>query len=236
MIKQAKPLNRKAYGSIGHLPNSRMGPSDHAVHAGQEKICTERVRDRHDLVIVQEKLDGSCTAVTKLDGEILALGRKGYLARSSPFRMHHLFADWVEKRKGRFHAILSDGEWIVGEWLAQAHSTIYSVHAHQAWMPFDLFREGQRVIHEELVARLDIHFYRPHTLHVGTAIGVEEAMRRHEAWHYPCDQTEGVVYRVERKGRVDFLAKWVRPDKIDGKYLETVTGGEPVWNIHPDLL
>lgn len=236
MSDDRKPLNRKAYGSIGHLPNSRMGPADHAVHHGQQAICTERVRDLHDLVIVQEKLDGSCTAVAKLNSEILALGRRGYLARTSPFRMHHLFADWVEKRNDQFHYILSDGEWIVGEWLAQAHGTIYCVNHYQAWMPFDLFREGQRVLYEEIITRLDIHFYRPHTLHVGTAISVEEAMRRHEAWHYPCDQTEGVVYRVERKGVVDFLAKWVRPEKVDGKYLESVTGGDPVWNIHPGLL
>ena len=41
---------------------------------------------------------------------------------------------------------------------------------------------------------------------------------------------EGVVYRVERKGKVDFLAKWVRPDKDDGKYLENISGREPVFN------
>jgi len=31
------------------------------------------------------------------------------------------------------------------------------------------------------------------------------------------DPIEGLVYRVERKGKVDFLAKWVRPDKV-GRY------------------
>jgi hypothetical protein len=28
-----------------------------------------------------------------------------------------------------------------------------------------------------------------------------------------------LVYRVEREGKVDFLAKWVRGDKEDGKYM-----------------
>lgn len=31
---------------------------------------------------------------------------------------------------------------------------------------------------------------------------------------------EGLVYRCERKGEFDFMAKWVRPDFIPGKYLE----------------
>jgi hypothetical protein len=38
---------------------------------------------------------------------------------------------------------------------------------------------------------------------------------------------EGVVYRVEDKDRVLFLAKWVRGDKVDGKYLFQ---NPPIWN------
>jgi hypothetical protein len=58
-------------------------------------------------------------------------------------------------------------------------------------------------------------------------------MEIHKQHHYPCDEIEGVVYRVERYGLVDFLAKYVRPDKVDGKHLETVTGAGPVWNWRP---
>jgi hypothetical protein len=32
---------------------------------------------------------------------------------------------------------------------------------------------------------------------------------------------------------VDFLAKWVRPDKVDGMYLPEISGKEPVWNWRP---
>ena len=34
------------------------------------------------------------------------------------------------------------------------------------------------------------------------------------------------MWRVEREGKVDFLAKFVRQGKIDGKYLN----GDDVWN------
>ena len=47
------------------------------------------------------------------------------------------------------------------------------------------------------------------------------------------DPVEGAVWRVERKDTVDFLVKYVRPDKVDGSYLDSVTGQEPVWNWQP---
>jgi hypothetical protein len=58
-------------------------------------------------------------------------------------------------------------------------------------------------------------------------------MAIHELVQWPCDEIEGVVYRVERKGKVDFLAKYVRPDKVDGSYLPEVSGREAVWNWRP---
>jgi hypothetical protein len=67
-IEQKKPLGIRAYGSIGHLPGSRLGTSDRSVPPGQAAICTTRPRDSHDVVIVQEKLDGSCTAVANGEG------------------------------------------------------------------------------------------------------------------------------------------------------------------------
>ncbi len=41
---------------------------------------------------------------------------------------------------------------------------------------------------------------------------------------------EGVVYRLERKGKVGFLVRYVRPDKRDGIYLPELSGQAAVWN------
>ena len=76
----------------------------------------------------------------------------------------------------------------------------------------------------------------PRLIHDGPPISVDAAMGMHGLGDHGADEPEGVVYRVERKGRFDFMAKWVRPDKVDGKYLPDVSTSvvsEPVWNWRP---
>lgn len=68
-----KPLERKNYGSIPHLPNSRMGQSDKHCHKGQAKIATKQARGGKDEIFAQEKLAGSNVGIAKKEGKILAL-------------------------------------------------------------------------------------------------------------------------------------------------------------------
>ena len=229
-----KPLGRKAYGSIGHLPNSRLGPSDHSVHAGQARICTTKTRDKHDTVIVQEKLDGSCVAVARLDGVLHPLSRAGWPASSSRYEQHWLFDQWVWMHQERFMGVLRDGERIVGEWLSQAHGTRYEFSdGMEPFAAFDIMVEDRRLTFREFEDRAGSLFSLPKLLHAGPPISVDAAMKIHADKHSGCDEPEGVVYRVERKGEVDFLAKWVRPDKVDGKYLPEMSGKPAVWNWRP---
>ena len=232
-----KPLGGKNYGSIPHLPGSRMGPADHHVHDGQERICNVRTRDKHDTVIVQEKLDGSNVGVAKVDGEIVALSRAGYLARTSKYEQHHKFADWVDENKKRFSDLLYDGERIVGEWLLQAHGTRYKLR-HEPFVAFDLMAGKIRATHQELVERAGEIFYLPYIVHIGGALSIDDAMAELGKYgkHGAIDPIEGAIWRVERFDpkfgcrTVDFLAKYVRPDKADGCYLPEINGGVTVWN------
>lgn len=227
-----KPLRRKAYGSIGHLPGSRTGPGDHTITGGQARICTEKVRDRHDLVVVQEKLDGSCVAVARLGDGLHALGRAGWPAQSSRWAQHQHFAAWVREHAERFLTVLHPGERLVGEWLAQAHGTRYALEDREPFAAFDLMCEDTRAPFDEFQHRVGGVFEQPTLLHRGRPLAVEDALRLHARpeGHWPSDGIEGVVYRVERRGTVDFLAKYVLPDKIDGRYLPEMSGKPPVWN------
>ena len=232
-----KPLGRKAYGSIPHLPGSRLGPADHHCHPGQDAICMTKARDRHDRIIVTEKLDGSNVAVAKLNGEILALTRAGYLATSSPYEQHHFFAAWVAEHGRRFGDMLEDGERLNGEWLAMAHGTRYEL-PHEPFVAFDIMEGSNRLPYD--IVRSRCGHYDVETalvLHDGAPIHIDDILPMIEtSGHGALDPVEGAVWRVERKGRFDFIAKWVRPDKVDGKYLPELTGCAPIWHWRPTMV
>lgn len=234
-MKNIKPLGQKAYGSIPHLPNSRMGDGDHHIEEGQAIIATLKARDKDDLIIVQEKLDGSNCAVAKVGGKIIALGRSGYLADTSPWEQHQLFSKWVALEYARFDKLLKEGERVCGEWLAQAHGTIYKL-PHEPFVPFDIIMVNERSLHQDFVVRVQsLGFTVPHLIHIGDPLSIEKALKGIEvSGHGAVDEVEGVVYRVERKGRVDFLTKYVKPHKTDGKYLPERNDGRIVWNWYPE--
>jgi len=74
-----------------------MGIADHKCHDGQKQIVCVALRNKHDRVIVQEKLDGSNVGVILLNSEVVAITRAGYrhhtlctilLMRGSPSRYY----------------------------------------------------------------------------------------------------------------------------------------------------
>jgi hypothetical protein len=200
-----KPLGRKAYGSIGHLPMSRMGPGDHACPDGYATICCVKPRDKHDRII-----------------------------ETSQYEQHQLFHRWVLDNWQRFDDVLTEGERIVGEWLAQAHGTRYDLW-HEPFIPFDIMVADKRLTFDAFRERVAAKFTLPYLLGDEKPLCVEDALAHAQQrnYHGALDPIEGVVYRVERQGRVDFLAKFVRPDKVDGAYLAEVSGKEAVWNWRP---
>lgn len=236
MNKIEKPLGYRAYGSIPHLPGSRTGPADIHVNEGQARIATIKTRDKKDVVIVQEKLDGSNVAIAKKDGKILALQRAGYLAKSSPFEQHHRFAAWVERQERMFEDMLFEEERICGEWLLQAHGTRYLL-PHDFFVAFDYFSGKERSNYSDFLQicmtyEIDV----PRLLHVGGAYSIEAALKSIKtSGHGAVDPVEGAVWRVEREGKVDFLCKYVRPDKKDGCFLPEFNDGKTFWNERTDL-
>jgi hypothetical protein len=188
------------------------------------------------MIIVQQKLDGSCCAVARIGDEIVALGRAGFPAVTSPYVQHWAFAWWVKMQERRFLGFLEDGERVVGEWLALAHGTRYNL-PHEPFVVFDIMVEDKRKPFLEVMARCawggdtGRPFVMPQLISYGPAVSVEDALQRLSArTHGADDDIEGVVYRVERDGKVDFLAKYVIHDKVDGAHLAEISGKPEVWN------
>ena len=230
-----KPLNRKNYGSIPHLSNSKLGIGDHFIGRGKEKILTEKVRDKHDEVLVFEKYDGSNVGICKIDNRIIALTRKGYMAKTSPYKQHHLFNDWVNKDIMKWMDLLENGERIAGEWLIQVHALQYNIDVEPIVF-FDHFNaENQRSQFDylnEIAIMYDLQL--PRILHRGQAINTDCLLpilnlKTNGIWAK--ENPEGMIYRLERKGKVDFLAKWVRSDFEAGKYIIDKEESNIIWNI-----
>lgn len=235
--KVEKPLGHKSYGSIPHLPGSRLGSGDHCVNEGQNRILTERLQVKNSRIVVQEKLDGSNVAVARIGDTIIALGRAGYPAQSSKYEMHQRFAAWVRVREHRFFDLLADGERVCGEWMAQAHGTIYEPLPSAEWLfrPFDIMRGAiDRQPYDLVRSRvIERGFVPVETLSVGDPLPIASALALLAVRQSvrPADGSlgEGCVWREERQREgewyVNQLAKYVRPDKVDGQYLD----GPPVW-------
>lgn len=225
-----KPQNRKAYGSIGHLLGSRLGEHDKYVSEGEHRIFTEKLKDKSDTIIVLEKMDGSCCAVCRTEDGVVAITRKGHDARTSPYQQHHMFADWVDEHRDFFVASLPIGWRVVGEWMAQAHGTIYS-NLSSPFYVFDLFNDANErqpfcVVKQwqknadHVAARVFHIAYGP--------ISIEDVWDELMSFH---PEAEGLIYRRENGDRVLGLAKWVRPDYVAGKYLPGISGVETeTWN------
>lgn len=231
-----KPLGKRAYGHIAHLPDSRMGPGDHHAHEGQAKICLEEARDWKDTIIVQEKLDGSNVSIAKLDdGWIVYLTRAGYEAHTSPYPQHHLFGEWAKLHEGTWDALLGCGERLCGEWLAQAHGTRYNL-PHEPFVAFDIMRGDERYPYMQFAKHVtNFGLTIPRLISYGRPTPLKWVLKQIQtSGHGALDPVEGAVWRVEREGKVDFLCKYVRPEKKDGIYLPEYNDGVSYWNWRPE--
>ena len=102
-------------------------------------------------------------------------------------------------------------------------------------MFFDYFnKNNDRLLQSELKEIVNKYdFQLPRLLHEGDPMTVNELLpilNLKTKGIESLDDPEGMVFRVERKGKVDFLAKWVRSDFPTGKYCINVEEKDLVWN------
>lgn len=234
--KVNKPLGVKAYGHIPHLPGSRLGPGDHKIDPHCETIVYEKVRSKNEIVTVTEKIDGSCCAITYKNGFLNPLSRAGYLADTSPYLQHKLFSKWVHNNSDMFEFLKSENKRIVGEWCIQAHGTKYNFDS-EPFFPFDIIDNDTnvRIPYENFINTIKkyTNLKSPHLIHTGPIKAMDALEKCGEFGnHGALDPIEGIVYRVETNGKFNFICKYVKNFKQDGKYLPEQNNNinEPVWN------
>lgn len=233
---------RRLYPSIPHLPGSRAG-GDRTLSPSEARRCVDRSAARPgETVVVQEKLDGSCVAVVREAGRLVARGREGRLCAESQNEARRGFAAWVAANEARLGAlVVGEGEAACGEWLALVHGTRYRLAA-DPFVPFDVLcidpngAARVRLPHAVVEARAArAGLSSPAVVHRGGPLPIDDALRAlgPHGRHGAIDPPEGLVFRVERGDRVLLVAKWVRPDKVDGAMLPETTGGDAIYNWRP---
>lgn len=229
-----KPLARKGYGSTPHLLGSRVGPSDSHAEPSLCAILTTKVRNSHDRVIVTEKLDGSNMLAAKVDGNVLAISKAGYLAADTPWPMQRMFGRYVEDRRSVYDDLLDDGERLAGEWMLQAHGTRYEItDPKDLYVGFAIIGPKGRIPHDEFAERMDVAgLPRAHVISDGPALSQADAveMLGERGFHKALDPVEGAVWVLETRGAFNTIAKHVIPSKVDGKFLPLVSNAPDVWN------
>lgn len=238
-MKPNKPLGIKNYGSIPHLPGSKLGKHDSYIHDGQARIMTEKFRDKYDYLIVTEKYDGTNVGVAKKNGQIIAIQRKGYDCKSSPYYPHKVFSEYVRERNLFFEKILNEGERIVGEWLYEASGIHYKING-SPFVAFDLFDiNNKRYSYFDLLKRLGMNGVSvARLIHKGAPMKVDgliQSLYKGTFSTLDGQKPEGLVFRIERKGVFDFMAKWVRPDFVPGRYLAGIGMPEGSGGIKNEL-
>lgn len=234
-----KPLPNKNYGSIGHLPKSRLGPGDHSLSEGQASILTDKTRDHKDLIIVQEKLDGANVGILRHEGRLVGLTRKGHRASDSPMEQFQIFEKFIHKHENLFEFI-EEGQRLVGEWICMAHGTRYKVDNDFPFIAFDLISNDERETYLNFRLKVGTKIPVAHLLHLGQPISIKKIEKLIDirygetyGYHGSLEPVEGAVWRVEREGKVDFLGKYVRQFKEDGKYFND-DHTKLIWNWRPN--
>jgi len=237
LTQRRKIFKHKVYYKIHHIPTSRLGPSERCITDKQYEMLTKQPYSDNELVIVQEKLDGSCVCAFRKNNEIYALGRAGDLANSSANESRRLWANWVDANQQRFLDVLEDGERICGEWLAMVHGTHYQLQ-HEPFVAFDIFdAKNKELNYDSFTKRIKISgFISPFLIHYGGVCSLELALNvLGNGYHGSIiDKPEGLIWRLERNNKINFKAKYIWQDKVDGCYLSEKTGKAEVWNWHPD--
>ena len=208
-----KVIGVKNYGSIPHLSSSKLGAGDHFISDGQEKILTQQKRDKHDLIHVLEKYDGSNVGIAKKEGRVYPLTRSGYNAKESKYSQHRDFAEWVYERINFFNEIIPEGCRIVGEWLGSPMGIEYNISDGLAPIVFyDVFLANNSRLN--LIRSIDLFqsfgLSSARVLHSGESVlpdNLISTLNDKDSRFKAKEDPEGMVYRVERKGVFDFAAK-----------------------------
>lgn len=223
MYKNLPPLTEekllpKNFGSIGHLTGSKMiDDKDKLLSVEQQEKYTVCKRDKNDIVIVTEKIDGMNAGVIKKNGFLYPINRKGYDIRNMGKTQEYLsllgkeWANWVDNHYHIYDSVLEEGERLVFENAILKHTLEYRFRSDPVFLLAKYKSNNTRVNYVELceLAR-KYNLNQPPLLNNGVAIPPELIISQYPKGMIGVKgQIEGIVYSYEHNGEHESCAKYV---------------------------
>ncbi len=131
----------RKYPRTQHILGSRLQPGDHDLEA----VPFEDLAGKH--LVVEEKLDGSNSAISfDDDGELLLQSRGHFLRGGASELQFALLKTWAVSHQAALRDVLGARYVVYGEWLYAKHTVFYDALPHY-FMEFDVLdREADRFL------------------------------------------------------------------------------------------
>lgn len=216
-IREGKILSRN-FGSIGHLSGSKMIDSaDSLLSKEEQEKYVQCKRNKNDIVIITEKIDGMNAGVVKMDGLLYPINRRGYDTRIMGLQYKELavlgegWAKWVDDHYFIYDAILQEGEHLVFEYAEYRHTLEYKFKCEPVFLLAKYNADNKRINYASLsVLAQKYDLVQPPLLNIGVAVPPEIIIKQ-----YPKGlagvkgKLEGIVYNYEHNGNHASCAKYV---------------------------
>ena len=211
------------YPRTPHLTGSRIQPGDDDLAA----IARETLQGL--AVVVEEKLDGSNSAVSFDAQAGLVLQSRGHILTGGPReRQFALFKRWANHHTTALREILGHRYVMYGEWLFARHTIPYDELPHY-FMEFDMLdrENGEFLSTERRRALLSgVPVASVPVLHTGAVAGLDQLIGVSRCSSF--ETMEGLYVKHEVEGRVAGRFKYVRAG-----FLQAVADSGEHWMDRP---
>lgn len=206
------------FGSIGHITGSKMiDRSDFFLSVEEQTKYIQCKRDKNDLVIITEKIDGMNAGVVKKDGYLYPINRKGYDTRIIGSQHKELavlgngWAKWVDEHYAIYDAILQEDERLVFEYAEYRHTLEYKFKCEPVFLLAKYDANNKRINYASLTELANkYNLMQPPLLNIGVAVPPEIVIEQYPKGLVGVKgQMEGIVYSYEHKDVHESCAKFV---------------------------
>jgi len=217
-IYKGKVIPRN-FGHIGHLTGSKMIDNhDILLSEKNQYQFTTSLRNKNDIVIITEKIDGMNAGVVKKNGLIYPINRKGYDVRQSMLineELYLLMSEWakyVDDNYMLFDSILEECEHMAFENAIIQHTLRYKFKTKPVFLLAKFDSKNKKINYNSLSELSNKYgFVMPPLLNIGIAVPPDLILKQYPVGKAGIDDKimEGIVYSYEHEGEHESCAKFV---------------------------